>query len=95
MKRQMPAYLLVSLLGLQTPLALAQEPATDSVGGGSARDWLELQRSNTAASAVARPVPGEIADKTFQRYANSFSQAIPATLNREEFLSQGGGGGGK
>lgn len=85
------------LLGLALP-ASAQDAAAGLIVPGSARDWLELQKSGSAASPVARPVPGEIADRTFKRYADSFSQPIPETLNREEFLSKnsgGGGGGGK
>ncbi len=89
-----PASLLLSLLVLsaQAPWVAAQQ-ADETANSGTAREWVELQKSNSAASPAARPMPGEIADKTFQRYANSFSQPIPATLNREEFLSQGGGGG--
>lgn len=81
-------------LGLSPTLAGAQDAAANPVAPGSARDWMELQKSGSAASPVARPLPGELADRTFQRYADSFSQPIPETLDREEFLSQGGGGGG-
>jgi hypothetical protein len=83
--------LMLSLLAF-VPLAGAQEQTTPVPG--SARDWLELQTSGRAASPADRPLPGDIADRTYQRYAESFSQPIPATLDREEFLSQGGGGGG-
>lgn len=90
------AALLFPLGCLLAPLASAQEAAgasaAPSAPAGSARDWIELQKSGAAASAVARPLPGELADRSFQRYADSFSQPIPETLNREEFLSEGGGG---
>lgn len=87
--------LLFPVCGALAPLASAQDGAsvTATPAAGSARDWIELQKSGAAASAVARPLPGELADRSFQRYADSFSQPIPETLNREEFLSEGGGGG--
>lgn len=85
--------LILPLLVTLSPVALAQDAASTSPGYGSARDWIDLQKSNAAASPVARPLPGEIADRSFQRYAESFSQPIPTTLDREEFLSEGGGGG--
>lgn len=85
--------LMFPLLLAFTPLASAQG-AAGIVAPGSAQDWLELQKSGSAASATARPVPGEIADRTFQRYADSFSQPIPETLNRDEFISDDSGGGG-
>lgn len=74
-------------------VAGAEDAATQQPAPGSARDWIELQTSGRAASPVARPLPGEIADRSYQRYAESFSKPIPDTLDREEFLSQGGGGG--
>lgn len=58
---------------------------------GSAQDWIELQVSGRAASPVGRPLPGEMADRSYQRYADSFSKPIPDTLDREGFLSEGGG----
>lgn len=82
------------LLGLSSPMAAAQGEAAEPAAPGSARDWLELQKSGAAASPVARPLPGELADRSFQRYADSFSQPIPESLDREAFLSEGGGGGG-
>ncbi len=89
------AALLFPLCCILAPLASAQDAAVSAAPAGSARDWVELQKSGAAASAVARPLPGELADRSFQRYADSFSQPIPETLNRDEFLSEGGGGGGK
>lgn len=87
------AVLSMPLAVAMVPVAGAQDAAVSGgSGSGSARNWLELQKSNSAASPTARPLPGEIADRSFQRYADSFSQPIPATLDREEFLSEGGGG---
>lgn len=98
MSRTTTAALMFPLLLALAPQVFAQDAAANLIAPGSARDWLELQKSGSAASAVDRPMPGEIADRSFQRYADSFSQPIPETLNREEFLSEnsgGGGGGGK
>lgn len=84
----------LSLLLLPMTLALPLlAQAQDAASSGNAREWLELQKSGSAASPVARPLPGEIAERSYQRYAESFSQPIPKTLEREGFLSQGGGGG--
>ena len=75
----------VTTVALMFPLLLAFTPLVSAQGAagivapGSAQDWL---------------VPGEIADRTFQRYADSFSQPIPETLNRDEFISDDSGGGG-
>lgn len=87
-----PAAVVLGLIAI-SPLSLAQDAATTPVPG-SARDWIELQANGTAASPVARPLPGELADRSYQRYADSFSKPIPDTLDREEFLSGGSGGGG-
>lgn len=72
-------------------LATAQEPTSEPKSGSAAEAWLELQKSGTAASATPRPMPGEIADRSYERYANSFSTPIPNELGREGFLSGGGG----
>ncbi|WP_420465136.1 DUF3613 domain-containing protein [Panacagrimonas sp.] len=75
-------------LTLALPLAAQQ---TAAPAPASARDWVELQKGGTAASPVARPLPGDIADRTYRRYAESFSQPIPETLDREGFIEDGGG----
>lgn len=77
-------------LGAST-LVFANEPAPEPRTGAAAEAWLELQKSGTAASATPRPMPGEIADRSYERYANSFSTPIPNELGREGFLSGGGG----
>lgn len=68
--------------------ALAQQSAAPAEG--SARAWVELQKGGTAASPVARPMPGDLAERTYDRYAESFSHPIPETLKREGFLESGG-----
>lgn len=91
MNRPTALMMMIGLMALAAN-AFADEPMPPAPG--SAGDWLELQASGRAASPVARPLPGEIADRSYQRYAESFSKPIPDTLDREEFLSEGGGGGG-
>lgn len=80
------------LLGAATAVGAAETSEGD---GLDLRAWTDLQKSGSAASPVARPLPGEIADRSFKRYAESFSQPIPEHLSREGFVSESGGGGGK
>lgn len=71
---------------LATPPRLgAESPAV----GAEARAWIDLQKSGTAASATPRPLPGEVADRVYQRWLNSHDQAIPAQFSRESFSSGG------
>lgn len=94
MKRLNAAALIPMMLTLGlsagAPTRAAAEEGTPPVPG-SARDWVELQISGRAASPVERPLPGEMADRSYQRYVDTFSKPIPDTLAREGFLSEGGG----
>ena len=56
--------------------------------GQSTRAWTDLQRSNVAAVGWARPLPGDAADKIYQRYLNSFGQPIPDNFNRKSFTAE-------
>jgi len=56
--------------------------------GSSARAWTDLQRSNTAALGWARPLPGDAADRIYQRYLNSFGQPIPDNFGRKSFSAE-------
>jgi hypothetical protein len=71
-------------------LAAAAEPVP--MTGSETRVWLALQRSGNAALAAPRPTPGEVADKIYQRYLNSFATPIPASFTREQFVSGGSSG---
>lgn len=84
---------LVLLLALAP---LAQAAPTDSAPrpGAETRAWLRLQASGTASVSEAQPMPGEVADKVYQRYLNSFGQPIPATFQRDSFTGGGSSGGG-
>lgn len=60
--------------------------------GTETRGWTALQVEGKAASDVARPMPGEIAERVYQRYADSFSHPIPEKLTQDSFTTTGGGG---
>lgn len=69
----------------------ADEPQAARVGDDT-RAWLDLQAGGNAADGAARPMPGEVADKVYQRYVDSFENRIPDEFSRESFVSSGGGG---
>jgi len=46
--------------------------------GDATRDLLALQREGRAASPTPRPIAGEVADLSYQRYLKSFTHPIPA-----------------
>ena len=54
----------------------AQPDARLRVGDATSR-LLALQRSGDAASAVPRPITGDVAGRSYQRYLKSFEHAIP------------------
>lgn len=80
----MKTFLMFGGLMLATAVAIADEAPPV---GADTRAWAELQRSGAAASAEAQPMPGEVADKVYQRYLKSYEQAIPAEFGRERFVS--------
>ena len=59
--------------------------------GDATAGLLALQRDGTAASPVPRPIPGDVAGRSYQRYLKSFEQPIPERLGSS---TAGGGGGG-
>ena len=77
------------------PPRAATEAETGSVASGPARvgdataGLLALQRDGTAASPVPRPITGDVAERSYQRYLKSFEQPIP---ERFGFSTAGGGG---
>ncbi len=56
--------------------------------GAETRAWTSLQRSNNATLGWARPLPGDAADKIYQRYLNSFGQPVPETFTRKSFTTE-------
>ncbi len=73
---------------LSTAVAYAEE--TPKVGPDT-RAWTELQRSGAAAAPDVQPLPGEVADKVYQRYLKSYERPIPSEFGRERFVSGDGG----
>lgn len=88
------ALALVALCGVAR--VQAQAPAAPQFGdvGPETRSWVQLQTGNTAASPAERPMPGDIAEKVYQRHADSFARPIPESLGRQSFNEEGGGSGG-
>lgn len=63
-------------------------PAGPARVGDATAGLLALQRDGTAASPVARPIAGEVAGRSYQRYLRSFDYPIP-----DRFGSSTSGGG--
>jgi hypothetical protein len=75
---------LIALL-VSLPLVAAEtETAPAAEVGKQTRHALELQRSGQAASATARPMSGEVAERAHRRYVESFSHPIPESFKDEE-----------
>lgn len=79
---------LLVVLSLAFSAVMADEPQPV---GDQTNHWLDLQASGTAASPVERSLPGEIAERSVERYVESFSQPIPETFDREGFVSDSQG----
>lgn len=45
--------------------------------GQSTQQWLDLQKSSEQAPADERPLDGDVAKRTYQRYLKSFEAEIP------------------
>lgn len=74
------------LMGLSILLAASSALAEQAAPaqGQATREALDLQRSGRAASSTARPMSDDVADRTHQRYAESFSHPIPESFAEEE-----------
>jgi hypothetical protein len=84
------------MLSLPQVLAAQQQGSGQSepaAVGTETRAWMELQGNGSAASPVARPMPGDIAEHIYKRHSDSFTHPIPEEMSRESFT--GGNGGGK
>jgi hypothetical protein len=73
------------LLAMAAGLAAAQseaprpEPRAPQVGDAT-HALLAQQREGAQASATPRPIPGEVAGRSYQRYLKSFEHEIPANF---------------
>lgn len=74
---------------LAAPFAPAQAGERETIGE-DARRWVDLQKSGEAAERSPDGMPGEIAERVWQRYAESFSYPIPERFEREGFVDSGG-----
>ncbi|WP_295524144.1 DUF3613 domain-containing protein [uncultured Pseudacidovorax sp.] len=67
--------------GIVGATASAETPAaTDQAAlpvGAATQRLLALQRDGTLASATPRPIPGEVAHRSYERYLSSFNHPIP------------------
>lgn len=89
----MKRWMMVALLSSVPVLVSAAGKDSEKVGNET-RALLELQRDGQSASAAQRPMTGEVADKTYQRYVDSFAHPIPEQFPRESFSSSSGGSSG-
>lgn len=86
---------LILMLALGLPLlAAAADPEQNQKPGAQTREWLELQKSGNAVEGAARPMPGEVADKVYQRYVDSFGRPIPESYSRDSITGGSGSSGG-
>ncbi|WP_029147341.1 DUF3613 domain-containing protein [Methylophilus sp. 5] len=58
-------------------------PSTPARALSPTQQWLELQRSNKAASTQAQPMSGEVMDRVHKRYLKSFEKPIPEYYEHE------------
>lgn len=77
------------LLALLTLAGCTTAPAN----GRDTREWLNLQKGGSAASAEPQALSGEAADKIYKRYVDSFGSPLPETFPREDFTEGQSGGG--
>ncbi len=50
--------------------------------GDSTRQWVELQKSGSQGSKQDRPMSGDVAQRSYQRYLRSFEGEIPAQFQQ-------------
>ncbi|WP_420957504.1 DUF3613 domain-containing protein [Burkholderia gladioli] len=62
--------------------------------GPSTEAWLDLQRSNRAASNNEHPFEGAAATYAYERYLQSFKRPIPTWFNSVQRVQGGGSSGG-
>ncbi|THF64458.1 DUF3613 domain-containing protein [Pseudothauera rhizosphaerae] len=61
--------------------APANEAAPAAAATEPTRAWLALQRSGAAASAQPQPLSGEVMEKVYERYLESFAHPVPDELD--------------
>ncbi len=73
-------YVLMMTLAALSGSALAAE--NRAAYGDQTHAWFELQK-NAVNKAPARGLPGEAADRVYQRYLQSFTRPIPERFERD------------
>lgn len=86
MNHRLTPFVLALVLPFAAHAADAQKPL-----GAESKTWVELQKSGKQATPAPSPMPGEIADNVYQRYADSFKQPIPAEFKRQSAAGDGTG----
>ena len=61
--------------------------------GAATHGLLALQRGGSAASATPRPIAGDVAGRSYQRYLKSFEHPIPQSYSTTVKSSNSGAGG--
>lgn len=76
------ALLWLSPARAQAPAAVAPAaaPAARVQVGDATHSLLEKQRAGTLASDTARPIAGEVAQRSYERYLRSFERPIPESF---------------
>lgn len=82
-------FLLLGSLSLAASAEGAGKPGEKV--GDETRAWTQLQAGGSAASTVERPMSGDVAERVYDRYANSFNHPIPDQFKRDSFVEQGSG----
>lgn len=80
------------------PQAAPAEPLAEAIAepvGNSTQRLLALQRSGQLASTLPRPLPGEIAQRSRERYLKSFEREIPERFQSSVGAKSGQGAGGR
>lgn len=60
--------------------ATSATPVAPLQVGDATRNLLEKQRSGALASGTARPIAGEVAQRSYERYLRSFERPIPESF---------------
>ncbi len=64
-------------LGVSLFLVFTAASAEKGEIGQATAQWLELQKSGAAAAPEPRPLPGDVAQRNYQRYLRSFEREVP------------------
>lgn len=85
---------LLKIMMLAVPVCAYADGDAQPRLGDEVRAWTDLQKSGAASITESRPMPGEVADKVYDRYLQSFSHPIPQTFERGSFVGSSGSGSG-